>query len=77
MAVRNLVLLASCALALWSGAAARAESLADSLVRGPYRWALVKLYGATALYSAFLNNTPLVLLGAPVVKDVDPVVRQG
>jgi di/tricarboxylate transporter len=36
------------------------ESLADSLVRGPYRWALAKLYGATALYSAFLNNTAVV-----------------
>ncbi len=36
------------------------ESLADSLVRGPYRWALFKLYGATALYSAFLNNTAVV-----------------
>ncbi len=36
------------------------ESLADSLVRGPYRWALAKLFGATALYSAFLNNTAVV-----------------
>ena len=41
------------------------ELLADRLVRGPYRWALVKLYAATALYSAFLNNTAVVasLLG--------------
>lgn len=41
------------------------EFLADRLVRGPYRWALVKLYAATALYSAFLNNTAVVasLLG--------------
>ncbi|MBT9598183.1 MAG: SLC13 family permease [Vitreoscilla sp.] len=41
------------------------ELLANGLVRGPYRWALVKLYGATALYSAFLNNTAVVasLLG--------------
>ncbi len=41
------------------------ELIADRLVRGPYRWALVKLYGATALYSAFLNNTAVVasLLG--------------
>lgn len=36
------------------------EALADSLVRGPYRWSLFKLYGATALYSAFLNNTAVV-----------------
>lgn len=41
------------------------ELMANGLVRGPYRWALVKLYGATALYSAFLNNTAVVasLLG--------------
>ena len=36
------------------------ETAADTLVRGPYRWSLVKLYGATALYSAFLNNTAVV-----------------
>lgn len=36
------------------------ERLADSLVKGPYRLALVRLYGATALYSAFLNNTAVV-----------------
>lgn len=36
------------------------ESVADTLVRGHYRWALAKLYGATALYSAFLNNTAVV-----------------
>ena len=36
------------------------ELMADKLVRGPYRWALVKLYGTTALYSAFLNNTAVV-----------------
>ena len=36
------------------------EALADSLVQGPYRWGLLKLYGATALYSAFLNNTAVV-----------------
>ncbi|MFZ2990840.1 SLC13 family permease [Ideonella sp.] len=41
------------------------EMMADWLVRGNYRWALVKLYGATAVYSAFLNNTAVVasLLG--------------
>lgn len=41
------------------------ELMADKLVRGPYRWALVKLYTATCLYSAFLNNTAVVasLLG--------------
>ncbi len=41
------------------------ELLANKLVRGPYRWALIKLYAATALYSAFLNNTAVVasLLG--------------
>ncbi len=36
------------------------ESAADGLVRGPYRLSLVKLCGATALYSAFLNNTAVV-----------------
>ena len=41
------------------------EEAAERLVRGPYRWALVKLYVSTALYSAFLNNTAVVasLLG--------------
>jgi di/tricarboxylate transporter len=41
------------------------EVMADLLVRGGYRWALTKLYAATALYSAFLNNTAVVasLLG--------------
>jgi len=41
------------------------EVIADRLVRGPYRFALVKLYVATAAYSAFLNNTAVVasLLG--------------
>lgn len=36
------------------------ETMADTLVRGPYRWGLVKLFGATAAYSAFLNNTAVV-----------------
>lgn len=36
------------------------EVLAQALVRGPYRWALAKLCAATALYSAFLNNTAVV-----------------
>jgi len=36
------------------------EALADVLVRGGYRWALAKLFAATALYSAFLNNTAVV-----------------
>ena len=36
------------------------ELIAERLVRGNYRFALVKLYGATALYSAFLNNTAVV-----------------
>ncbi|MCB1996808.1 MAG: SLC13 family permease [Burkholderiaceae bacterium] len=36
------------------------EALADVLVRGRYRWALTKLFAATALYSAFLNNTAVV-----------------
>jgi di/tricarboxylate transporter len=36
------------------------EAMADVLVRGPYRWALTKLFAATALYSAFLNNTAVV-----------------
>ena len=41
------------------------EVVAESLVRGNYRVALIKLYAATALYSAFLNNTAVVasLLG--------------
>ncbi len=41
------------------------EALADRLVRGPYRLALIKLYLATTAYSAFLNNTAVVasLLG--------------
>ncbi len=41
------------------------EVVADRLVRGDYRWALAKLYVATAAYSAFLNNTAVVasLLG--------------
>lgn len=36
------------------------EQMAGKLVRGSYRWALFKLYGTTALYSAFLNNTAVV-----------------
>ena len=36
------------------------EAMAAGLVRGPYRWALAKLFVATALYSAFLNNTAVV-----------------
>ena len=36
------------------------EVMADKLVRGNYRWALTKLYVATAVYSAFLNNTAVV-----------------
>jgi len=36
------------------------EQMADWLARGSYRWALIKLYGTTALYSAFLNNTAVV-----------------
>lgn len=36
------------------------ETMADALVRGNYRWALGKLYLATAAYSAFLNNTAVV-----------------
>ena len=41
------------------------EVMANQLVRGHYRWALAKLYVATAAYSAFLNNTAVVasLLG--------------
>ncbi|MCU0968085.1 MAG: SLC13 family permease [Rubrivivax sp.] len=41
------------------------ERAAEALLRGGYRWALAKLYAATALYSAFLNNTAVVasLLG--------------
>jgi di/tricarboxylate transporter len=41
------------------------ELLAERLVSGSYRLALVKLYLSTALYSAFLNNTAVVasLLG--------------
>lgn len=36
------------------------ETMAAGLVRGSYRWALAKLFAATALYSAFLNNTAVV-----------------
>lgn len=36
------------------------ETLAERLTRGHYRWALAKLYVATAFYSAFLNNTAVV-----------------
>lgn len=36
------------------------ETMAERLVRGSYRWALVKLVAMTALYSAFLNNTAVV-----------------
>jgi len=36
------------------------EVMAERLVRGGYRWALTKLYAATAVYSAFLNNTAVV-----------------
>lgn len=36
------------------------ESAANALVHGPYRYSLVKLLSATALYSAFLNNTAVV-----------------
>ncbi len=36
------------------------EALAEQLVQGRYRWALTKLYVATAAYSAFLNNTAVV-----------------
>lgn len=36
------------------------EALAQQLVQGGYRWALTKLYVATAVYSAFLNNTAVV-----------------
>jgi di/tricarboxylate transporter len=36
------------------------EAVAERLVRGGYRWALVKLYVCTAAYSAFLNNTAVV-----------------
>jgi len=41
------------------------EEAAEQLIRGPYRLALAKLYVATAVYSAFLNNTAVVasLLG--------------
>jgi di/tricarboxylate transporter len=41
------------------------EQAAEHLIGGPYRWALAKLYLATAFYSAFLNNTAVVasLLG--------------
>jgi di/tricarboxylate transporter len=41
------------------------EMLAERLVRGSYRMALVKIYLATCAYSAFLNNTAVVasLLG--------------
>lgn len=36
------------------------ENVAGRLVAGPYRWALARLYLATAAYSAFLNNTAVV-----------------
>jgi di/tricarboxylate transporter len=36
------------------------EQMAETLTRGSYRWALVKLYVTTGLYSAFLNNTAVV-----------------
>lgn len=36
------------------------EMLADRLLQGNYRWALAKLYVASAAYSAFLNNTAVV-----------------
>ncbi len=36
------------------------ETVAERLVQGSYRWALLKLYVATAFYSAFLNNTAVV-----------------
>ena len=36
------------------------EQAAERLVRGGYRAALARLCGATALYSAFLNNTAVV-----------------
>jgi di/tricarboxylate transporter len=36
------------------------EQMAERLTRGSYRWALVKLYVTTGLYSAFLNNTAVV-----------------
>lgn len=36
------------------------ERAADALLQGSYRWALVKLYVSTGLYSAFLNNTAVV-----------------
>jgi di/tricarboxylate transporter len=41
------------------------EMAAERLVRGTYRFALLKIYVSTALYSAFLNNTAVVasLLG--------------
>lgn len=42
------------------------ELMADRLVRGSYRWALIKLTATTSIYSAFLNNTAVVasLIGA-------------
>ncbi|MBP6853768.1 MAG: hypothetical protein KA164_19385 [Rhodoferax sp.] len=36
------------------------ESMAEALVAGSYRGALVRLLGTTALYSAFINNTAVV-----------------
>lgn len=36
------------------------EQAAEQLISGSYRWALGKLYLATACYSAFLNNTAVV-----------------
>jgi hypothetical protein len=44
------------------------DQLAERLGSGGYRWALVKLYLTTGLYSAFLNNTAVVasLIGPPL-----------
>jgi len=36
------------------------DSGADALLRGPYRWSLLKLTVVVAAYSAFLNNTAVV-----------------
>ena len=36
------------------------ESMAEALVAGSYRGALVRLLGTTALYSALINNTAVV-----------------
>ncbi len=53
------------------------ETMAERLVRGSYRWALVKLYVTTALYSAFLNNTAVVasLIGPLRTLRVHPASR--